>query len=630
MSGPSPPAILVAMPDRVALLIEDDRLTAAVVSDWLTEAGWRVVHVERGGDALPRFAEVRPTLVLCDLVLPGVDGTTLCSNLRLQPFGERVTILLTSARTEAAEAAMAAGADAFLPKPIRREELFAAVDRRRGDAPPPARGAAPPVRVPTAPVLGAGPAPESEEGALGPGVLVPMLRRLHAARFNGVLEASGSTADGPLRAKIFFHRGCPAAARSNDSSTEFGRVLERLGLLSPTHLADSVDEGRRTGLPLGEVLLRSRMVDRQAVERALREQVLLRTVGIGLLREGTYVLSHAEALGLAGFDVHPDAVEWRLGGRTAGFTDDALLDHHVRVGLSAAAWALFDPAGELGLLRALVAGGATARDCLRIGGLQASALLGLLQSWDLAALTDDAVVPTHVEPHAEAGADGLTARIHAQHRALSDANHYIVFGVRPDSDAEGISIATVSALAAALPDSLPTGLDADTLRRARAVYERVLEAGRILGDTARRAIYDARLAGDAQLRSGEIDRESHAVLQAERTRELFRKGEFVTAAALFGHAMVLEGEAADILAMLGWARHRACPEDPTAGEAELRRALGLDAEDEFALYYLGRLLVARGEKDEARRLLRAAVAQNHEFEQARDALRDIDAGSGDS
>src|SRR4051812_35032063 len=111
------------MADRVALLIEDDRLTASVVTDWLREEHWDVVHVERGSDAMRRFAEVRPALVLCDLVLPGVDGTTLCANLRMQPFGERVTILLTSARTEAGEASMAAGADAFLPKPILREDL---------------------------------------------------------------------------------------------------------------------------------------------------------------------------------------------------------------------------------------------------------------------------------------------------------------------------------------------------------------------------------------------------------------------------------------------------------------------------------------------------------------------------
>jgi tetratricopeptide (TPR) repeat protein len=76
--------------------------------------------------------------------------------------------------------------------------------------------------------------------------------------------------------------------------------------------------------------------------------------------------------------------------------------------------------------------------------------------------------------------------------------------------------------------------------------------------------------------------------------------------------------------MLGWARHQACPEDASAGEPELRRALLLDPDDEYALYYLGRLLGARGEVDAARQLLRSALEKNHEFDLAREALKELD------
>lgn len=613
------------MTPRVALLIEDDRLSAAVLRDWLEEAGWEVVHVPSGADALRAFAQHRPAVVLSDLVLPGVDGTTLCSEIRLQPFGERVLIVLFSARAEARAAALAAGADAFLAKPIQEADLAAALAAPR--APPlPGPTAPAPVRVPFAKVLGAeSPADPQEEGAVAPGWLLPLLRRLLAERFTGVLEADGLAPEGgQVRARFFFSRGVPAAARSSEPSTELGRVFERLGLLAPGVLEEGAAQGRLAGLPLGEVLLRANLVDRDAVERALREQVLLRAVGVGRLLEGRWVLSRAEPIGLAGFDVHPAAIAWRHGGPAAALSPDDL-DLFVQIDLPARLWPLLDPDGRLGVVRTLLEGGVTARDAIRMGGADVGALVAHLRDWGLATLGADPP-PAHVRESALADleVDDLAARVAARWRVLADANHYLVLGVQPEADAEDIAAATVTSLAEHHPDALPPGLDAESRRRAREIYDRVLEAGRVLGDRQRRAVYDARLAGDAQLRVGDIGHEDHAVLQAERARELFRRGEFVTAAALFHMAILLEGEDPDILAMLGRARRSACPGDPAAGEAELRRALELDPRNEFAGASLARLLADRGEGDEARLLLRRTLSADPDADLAREMLAELD------
>lgn len=613
------------MADPHALLIEDDRVSAAAVRDWLTAAGWRVTLAENGADGLRRFAEDRADLVVADVVLPGVDGTTVCANLRMQPYGDRARIVLISARAHARDAALAAGADAFLAKPLHRDELLEAA------APPafPANPAAAAdalrpgmVRVPRVEVLGhAEPSLAAEEGALGPGQFVPLLHRLHAGGFSGVLDAEG---DDGLRARLFFSRGAPAAARSNDARTGFGQVVLALGILSADHLEASIEEGRRSGTPLGEVLLRSQLIERRAVERALREQVLLRAVGIGRIASGRYLLDSAEPIGLAGFDVHPAAIAWRLDEPAAPLEDDALARFVRPDPAVATLWSLLDPDSSLGVLRALLVGGATAADCVRVCGPRAAALLALLRGWGLLRLTEEAPPPQSREAGlAELDATGLAETLRAEHRSLLDANHYTVLGLQPDADADDVNAATVSALARFHPESLPAALDPASRARARAIYERALEAGRVLSDPARRAIYDARLRGEAQVRHGTVGMEDHAVLQADRASELLRRGEYVTAAALFHMAIQLEGEAADILAMLGWARHHACPEDPGAGEPELRRAFALDPDDEFTAYYLGRVLLARGEIDEARRLLRAAVERNHEFEPARQALREV-------
>lgn len=600
-----------------ALLLEDDRLTAAVVRDWLEAAGWAVEHVESGAEGLRRIGESLPDLVVSDVLLPGLDGTAVCANLRLRPYGDRVRVVLLSARADTAAAARAAGADVFLPKPVLREELLAAVVAPALASVQSGGSALPrPVRLP----VDDGVRGDREEGPLGPGAIGPLLQRLHAARFSGVLEAEG---DGGVRAKLYFSRGCPGAARSSDAAAEFGQVLLALGLLSAEHLGASVEAARRSGVPLGEWLLRSNLVERRAIERALREQVLLRAVGIGRIAAGRYALDPAEPIGLAVFEVHPAAIIWRLGdplpppreGDAARF---------VRPGPAFAdTWPLLDPQGDLGVLRALLLGGASYADCARVCGPRAAELVSVLRAWGVVELVEEAPPPARREAGlAELDATELAEELRAWNCTLLDANHYTVLGLAPDASADDVNTAASALLARLHPDALPAGLDVTSRGRARATYERAMEAGRVLSDPGRRAIYDAHLRGETRVTHGAVQAGEQGVLQADRAGELLRRGAYVTAAALF-QAAARDGESADLLTMLGWARHHACPEDPTAGEAELRHAVQLAPDDENAVFLLARVLIARGEREEGRALLRRALDLNHEFEPARQALREL-------
>ena len=310
------------MAEPTALLIEDDGLTAGILGDWLKDAGWTVVTVDNGTTGLRRLSELKPALVVADIVLPGLDGTTLCAHVRMQPFGERTRVVLVSSRDSLRDPALAAGADAYLAKPCSRASFLAAIAAPTTE---PAAEPVPPraIRLPRADTLSPEGSSIVEEGSLGPGVLLNLLRRLHNERWSGVLEIE---ADG-LRAKVSFSNGIPAAARSSDTTTGLGQIALRLGILSPERLEESVEEGRRTGTPLGEVLLRSQLVDRRAAERALREQVLERVVGIGNLPAGTWRLDTAEPIGLAGFDVHPAVVAWRLDPAAATLSEEERARH---------------------------------------------------------------------------------------------------------------------------------------------------------------------------------------------------------------------------------------------------------------------------------------------------------------
>jgi DNA-binding response OmpR family regulator len=109
---------------RRILLIEDDSRLAAMVSEYLGEAGYRV-SVAGGGGAGLRLVEREPfdALVL-DLSLPDMDGLEVCRRLREK---HELPVLMLTARGEPADriVGLELGADDYLPKPFEPRELLA-------------------------------------------------------------------------------------------------------------------------------------------------------------------------------------------------------------------------------------------------------------------------------------------------------------------------------------------------------------------------------------------------------------------------------------------------------------------------------------------------------------------------
>lgn len=118
-----------------ALLVEDDARIAANVCRALEAAGFRVEHVEGGEQAWFQGGTQSYDLIVLDLGLPDLDGLTVLKRWRGE--GVETPVLVLTARgtwTERVEG-IDAGADDYLPKPFRMEELLArarALVRRAG------------------------------------------------------------------------------------------------------------------------------------------------------------------------------------------------------------------------------------------------------------------------------------------------------------------------------------------------------------------------------------------------------------------------------------------------------------------------------------------------------------------
>jgi two-component system OmpR family response regulator len=104
------------------LLVEDDRKIANVVKAYLGGAGYRVVHVERGRDAVEHALKETPLAVILDLMLPDVGGEETCQELK--EIGDFPVIMLTSKSSEEERVAgFALGADDYVVKPFSPREL---------------------------------------------------------------------------------------------------------------------------------------------------------------------------------------------------------------------------------------------------------------------------------------------------------------------------------------------------------------------------------------------------------------------------------------------------------------------------------------------------------------------------
>ena len=106
--------------------VEDDERLARLTTQYLSSHLVQVFHVSRGDEAVSTVLEVRPDVVVLDLMLPGVAGLDICRRLR-----ERldVPIIMVTARTEEADRVMGleGGADDYVSKPFSSRELLARI-----------------------------------------------------------------------------------------------------------------------------------------------------------------------------------------------------------------------------------------------------------------------------------------------------------------------------------------------------------------------------------------------------------------------------------------------------------------------------------------------------------------------
>ena len=112
------------------VIIEDDAAIRSVLRVLLRGAGYTLIkEAERGDDGLKLVRELRPSLVLLDLMLPGLDGFTVCRRIRETKEIASTPVIMLTARSEEVDVVrgLECGADDYVTKPFSRQVLLARI-----------------------------------------------------------------------------------------------------------------------------------------------------------------------------------------------------------------------------------------------------------------------------------------------------------------------------------------------------------------------------------------------------------------------------------------------------------------------------------------------------------------------
>ena len=111
------------------LVAEDDPDIASLLAHYLQRAGFEADLVSSGADVLPRIKKAPPDVLLLDVMLPGLDGLTVCRTVRSDQRTAAIPIIMITAKGDESDriVGLEIGADDYIAKPFSPNEVIARI-----------------------------------------------------------------------------------------------------------------------------------------------------------------------------------------------------------------------------------------------------------------------------------------------------------------------------------------------------------------------------------------------------------------------------------------------------------------------------------------------------------------------
>ena len=120
--------------DRTVLIIEDEKLIIVSTQMVLESVGFRVESATDGEEGIRKARDLRPDLILLDIMMPGIDGWETLKRLKRDPETQGVPVVIFTAREHARGHQKSAemGAAGYFKKPFEPDELIDLVEKHVG------------------------------------------------------------------------------------------------------------------------------------------------------------------------------------------------------------------------------------------------------------------------------------------------------------------------------------------------------------------------------------------------------------------------------------------------------------------------------------------------------------------
>ena len=114
---------------RKILIVDDSPTERHVLNDLLTKAGFEVVTSDNGEDAILKSKQVKPDLILMDVVMPGLNGFQATRAISRDPETKLIPVIMCTSKSQETDKiwGLRQGARDYVVKPVDRDELLAKI-----------------------------------------------------------------------------------------------------------------------------------------------------------------------------------------------------------------------------------------------------------------------------------------------------------------------------------------------------------------------------------------------------------------------------------------------------------------------------------------------------------------------
>jgi CheY-like chemotaxis protein/curved DNA-binding protein CbpA len=284
------------------LVVDDDRNIGQILHASFSSKGYETLVSRNGEDAIAKFRELQPNLVLLDVLLPKMNGWEVCRKLKGTDLGAKTPIILMSAVYKnykmQQDAVTKYGADDFVEKPFQLSRLLDKIESLIGAG----SSDAVPVREPAPETESGAPAAEAEaaapaapppdvsrepimmEGDLTTIGIAELLHDIYVMGKSGYLLISHDD----IEKEIAIKDGYPVSIRTTLEEEYFGNFLVRKRIITPEQRDESVERMKESVRLQGTVLIEMGAITPHELVKYLKMQMREKLFEIFSWRDGNY------------------------------------------------------------------------------------------------------------------------------------------------------------------------------------------------------------------------------------------------------------------------------------------------------------------------------------------------------